>query len=127
MSFICERGTLHLKLQIHMCLSSRCACFADQLSIQERSQGRLEPLEGKVAGMFVRLVELLLGSPPRLDCLKYVCDHLLLPDLNDVKLVRGSPVGPLEETIGIIEGEIAMAVFVYRYHVLNGEVWMQWQ
>ena len=58
-----------------------------------------------MAKMFVRLVELLLGSPPRLDCLKYVCDHLLLPDVNEVKLVRGSVVGPLEETIGMMEGE----------------------
>lgn len=40
--------------------------------------------------MLVRMVELLIGDPPQRDCLKYVCDHLLLPDLNEVKLVRGS-------------------------------------
>ena len=40
--------------------------------------------------MLVRMVELLIGDPPQLHYLKYICDHLLLPDLNEVKIVRGS-------------------------------------
>ena len=84
--------------------------FRHPSAIQERLLDHLGPLEGAVAKMFVRLVELLLGSPPRLDCLKYVCDHLLLPDVNEVKLVRGLVADPLEETIGIMEGEAPVAV-----------------
>ena len=40
--------------------------------------------------MFVRLIEMLLCDPPKLDFLKYVWDHLLLPDLNKVGVVRGA-------------------------------------
>ena len=49
--------------------------------------------------MFVRLVALLLGDPPHDACLKYIWDHLLLPDLNDSKLVRG------DVNVSLVEGK----------------------
>ena len=70
---------------------------------QERSLERLPALSPNIACHFVRLVELLLGSPPRLDCLRYVCDHLLVSDMNDLKLVSGP--ARLETSISVIDGK----------------------
>ena len=77
-----------------------------------------KPLEGHMAVMFVRLIKLLLGDPPQLDCLKYVWDHLLLPDLNAVTVVRGT--APLETTVSLMEG-VCMCVCVDVY--LSVSVW----
>ena len=59
--------------------------------------------------LFVRLVSLLLGDPPDIYCLKYIWDHLLLPDLNDLKILRGA--GTLEATISFVEGTLYMNTF----------------
>jgi hypothetical protein len=58
-------------------------------------------LDSRIAMMFVRLVGLLLGDPPSQDCLKYIWDHLLLPELNDLKIVRGSASESLIETTSL--------------------------
>ena len=71
--------------------------------LQERSLERLPPLSPNIACQFVRLVELLLGSPPRLDCLRYVCDHLLVSDVNDLKLVTGPAM--LETSVSVFDGK----------------------
>lgn len=71
------------------------------LMSKEWSLYNRKPLEGHMAAMFVRLIKLLLGDPPQLDCLKYVWDHLLLPDLNTVTVVRGT--APLETTVSLME------------------------
>ena len=63
----------------------------------------LPSLDGPIALMFVRLIELLLGDPPKLDYLKYVWDHLLLPDLNKVGVVRGASA-QLDSSASLIEG-----------------------
>ena len=58
-----------------------------------------EPLDSSISMIFVRLIALLLGDPPHNDSLKYVWDHLLLPDLNDAKLVRG------DINLSLVEGK----------------------
>lgn len=45
-----------------------------------------------------------MGSPPRIDCLKYVCDHLLVSDLNDVKYVAAASA--LETSVSVFEGDV---------------------
>ena len=70
---------------------------------QERSLERLPALSPNIACHFVRLVELLVGLPPRLDCLRYVCDHLLVSDINDLKLVAGPAL--LETSISVFDGK----------------------
>ena len=71
--------------------------------IQDRSLDRLPALSPNIACQFVRLVELLVGLPPRLDCLRCVCEHLLVSDINDLKLVAGP--APLETSISVFDGE----------------------
>ncbi len=61
--------------------------------------------------MLVHLVKLLIGDPPVLDNLKYVWDHLLLPDLNTVTVVRGNG-GNLDATMSLIESEAPCIVFM---------------
>ena len=51
----------------------------------------------------MRLVECLMGIPPRIDCLKYICDHLLVSDLNDVKYVAAPSA--LETSVSAFEGQ----------------------
>lgn len=64
---------------------------------QERSLEKLPPLPRPIVVLFVRLIECLLGSPPREDCLRYICDHLLVSDLNEVKFV--STPGTMDTSI----------------------------
>ena len=78
-----------------------CSCLS--VGLQERSLERLPALSPNIACNFVRLVELLLGLPPRLDCLRNVCDHLLVSDINDLKLVAGP--AQLETSISALDGE----------------------
>lgn len=70
---------------------------------QERSLERLPSLSPNIACHFVRLIELLLGSPPNPDCLRYVCEHLLVSDINDLKLVTGPAL--METSISVFDGE----------------------
>ena len=65
--------------------------------VQERSLEKLPPLPRPIVVLFVRLIECLLGSPPREDCLRYICDHLLVSDLNEVKFV--STPGAMDTSI----------------------------
>ena len=65
--------------------------------LQERSLEKLPPLPRPIVVLFVRLIECLLGSPPREDCLRYICDHLLVSDLNEVKFV--STPGAMDTSI----------------------------
>uniref|UniRef100_A0A1X7VEE8 Uncharacterized protein n=2 Tax=Amphimedon queenslandica TaxID=400682 RepID=A0A1X7VEE8_AMPQE len=67
-------------------------------SKERRSLESNEPLDSSISMIFVRLIALLLGDPPHEAWLKYVWDHLLLPDLNDAKLVRGDINLSLVET-----------------------------
>ena len=60
--------------------------------------------------MLVHLVKLLIGDPPILDNLKYVWDHLLLPDLNSVTVIRGGNV-TLDATISLIESLLLINLF----------------
>ena len=73
-------------------------------SSQERSLENLPSLSPNIACQFVRLVECLMGIPPRIDCLKYICDHLLVSDLNDVKFVAAPSA--LETSVSAFEGQL---------------------
>lgn len=64
---------------------------------QERSLEKLPPLPPPIVQQFIRLMESLLGYPPKEDCLRYICDHLLVSDLNEVKFV--STPGMMETSI----------------------------
>ncbi len=78
--------------------------------LQERSQeSELDKLSAEIHGHLVRLIELLVGSPPQLDCLQYVCDHLLVSDLNDVKFVSGA--NQLETSMSAYDGEVFVCVY----------------
>ena len=70
---------------------------------QERSLDKLPPLPPDITMLFVRLVECLLDFPPQLDCLRYVCDHLLVSDLNEVKFVVGGNM--LETSVSVFDGQ----------------------
>ena len=59
----------------------------------------------------MRLVELLVGCPPRLDYLHYVCDHLLVSDINDLKLVTGP--ASLETSVSVFDGEQVGTTYVF--------------
>ena len=63
----------------------------------------LPPLPADIVKLYMNLVGLLFGSPPNLDCFNRVCDHLLVPDLNDVKFLsrQDSAFSLLE---GIVSG-----------------------
>ena len=76
---------------------------------QERALEGLDPLSPSIACQYVRLVECLLGFPPNLDYLRYVCDHLLVSDLNEVKFVASH--GLLETSISVFTG--TMTGWVY--------------
>ena len=80
---------------------------------QERSSENLPRLPPNIACLFVRLVECLMGSPPRIDCLKYVCDHLLVSDLNDVKYVAAASA--METSVSVFEGEV-LGECIRDYH-----------
>ena len=69
---------------------------------QERSLERLTPLSPTITCRFVCLCECLLGSPPDQACLRYVSDHLLVSDLNEVKFV--TPPGPMDTSISAFDG-----------------------
>ena len=71
---------------------------------QERFLENLPSLSPNIACQFVRLLELLMGIPPRVDCLKYICDHLLVSDLNEVKYVAAA--GALETSVSAFEGQL---------------------
>ena len=64
---------------------------------QERSLEKHRSLPPAIVQRFVGLMECLLGSPPKEDCLRYICDHLLVSDLNEVKYV--STPGVMETSI----------------------------
>ena len=83
---------------------------------QERSLERLPALSPIIACYFVRLVELLVGCPPRLDCLYYVCDHLLVSDINELKLVTGP--ASLETSVSVFDGEQVGTTCMYVYFQL---------
>ena len=72
--------------------------------IKEQSLYNRKPYDSKIIMMLVHLVKLLIGDPPNLDNLKYVWDHLLLPDLNTVNVIRGTN-GDLEATVSLIESK----------------------
>lgn len=65
---------------------------------KERSvQDKLPVLPLKISMHVVRLLQLLMGQPPQLECLTHIYRHLLVPDVNDVKLVTAASV--LESSI----------------------------
>ena len=72
------------------------------LIVQERSLENMSPLPPSIACMFVRLVTCLLGEPIILDHLSYVCEHLLVSGINDVKYI--TPPGILDHHISAVPG-----------------------
>ena len=70
--------------------------------LQERSLENMSPLPPSIACMFVRLVTCLLGEPIILDHLSYVCEHLLVSGINDVKYI--TPPGILDHHISAVPG-----------------------
>lgn len=65
---------------------------------KERSvQDTLPIFPLKISMHLVRLLQCLTGQPPLLECLTHICNHLLVPDVNDVKLVNATSV--LESSI----------------------------
>ena len=88
---------------------------------QERSLDNLPPLPPTITAHFVRLCECLLGSPPDLNCLRYISDHLLVSDLNDLKFF--ATPNALDTSITIIDGRLqllAFPCFNWRPLVKNG-------
>lgn len=76
----------------------------DIIPTQERSvQDKLPVLPLKISMHVVRLLQLLMGQPPQLECLTHIYRHLLVPDVNDVKLVTAASV--LESSIVAFDGE----------------------
>ena len=73
---------------------------------QERSLENLSPLPPNIACLLVRLIECLLANPPQLDCVKYICDYLLVSDLNNVKFVVGN--GLLDASMSVFDGGSCM-------------------
>ena len=72
--------------------------------IQERSvQDTLPLLPLKISMHLVRLLQLLTGQPPLVECLSHICSHLLVSDVNDIKLVTATSV--LESSIVAFDGE----------------------
>ena len=49
-----------------------------------------------------------MGSPPDQACLRYVSDHLLVSDLNEVKFVTAP--GPMDTSISAFDGTHTMPV-----------------
>ena len=85
--------------------------------VQERSLEKLPPLPRPIVVLFVRLIECLLGSPPREDCLRYICDHLLVSDLNEVKFVStpGTMDTSITNAFSEQQNRVHVVLGIYRY------------
>ena len=66
-------------------------------------QDQLPMLPLKISMHLVRLLQLLMGQPPLQECLAHIHSHLLVPDVNAVKLVTATHV--LESSIVAFDGE----------------------
>lgn len=64
----------------------------------------LPPLPADIVKTYMNLVGLLFGSPPSTECFRYICDHLLMPDLNDVKFVSLSK----QDSFTLLEGNVSV-------------------
>lgn len=69
--------------------------------LQERLTENMSSLPANIVKLYVNLIGLLFGSPPNLECFHSVCDHLLVPDLNDVKFVS---LSKQESSFTLLEG-----------------------
>jgi len=63
----------------------------------------MPPLPASIVKLYVNLIGLLFGSPPNLECFHSICDHLLVPDLNDVKFVS---LSKQDTSFSLLEGII---------------------
>ena len=70
---------------------------------QERSLEKLPPLPPSISTYFVRLIELIMQSSLRLDCIRYICDHLLVSDINDLKFI--SSPSAMDASVTMFDGE----------------------
>jgi len=73
----------------------------------------LPPLPADIVKLYMNLVGLLFGSPPNLDCFNRICDHLLVPDLNDVKFLSRQ-----DSAFSLLEGIRDLLVFSYSIAIV---------
>ena len=82
---------------------------------QERLTENLPPLPADIVKLYINLVGLLFGSPPNLECFSRICDHLLVPDLNDVKFVS---LSRQDSAFSLLEGNLGDNVLSQYIEIL---------
>ena len=78
--------------------------------LQERLTENVPSLPADIVKQYVNLVGLMFGSPPNLECFSHICDHLLVPDLNDVKFVS---LSRQDSSFSLLEGANVLWNYCY--------------